>query len=430
MMTRVMAKMRGVASAWGGTKGWISRSSRETRASASFLLWELVASLISFAILIALTTVFILCLVGVGWWFMPRAMSTLRRWSNVERTRVGRFAGIDLPEEPQSRTTFITRRTTPLRDASVHKELTWLLLHGTVGLAVSIIVVFLPLEFATASSSVTYWWAVPDDEPLSPIYAITSWPAALGMVPVAIAALVLTLVLAPRVARWKVSWTTSLLSDVAAARLENRVSELTRSRTSALEAHGIELRRIERNLHDGAQNRLVAVVMHLGIAERAIERNSPDALALVRRAQEIAQDALADLRETVRGMYPPALSLHGLGGAISALAADTATPVTVDTSGLTRAPAAVEAAAYYSIAETLTNVEKHSSASSVYVSATSSEEDQLVVTIFDDGVGGANEHDGTGLSGIRQRVDAFDGLLQVSSPAGGPTVVRIELPCG
>jgi signal transduction histidine kinase len=219
------------------------------------------------------------------------------------------------------------------------------------------------------------------------------------------------------------------LTPPAGLSLAERLAEVTASRAAALEAHGTELRRIERDLHDGTQNRLVAVVMHLGLVERALERNPDGALPLVRRTRQAAVDALDELRDVVRTIYPPILDERGLDGAVAALAARCPVVCRVDTTGLRRVAASVEAAAYFVTAEALNNVAKHSGADSALVRLLCTE-DILVIEVDDNGCGGAHEDGGSGLLGIRRRAAALDGRVELVSPLGGPTRLRAELPCG
>lgn len=405
----------------------VTRSYRASKQAAGFLVWELFASFVSFGLLVALVVVAALMLVGVGWWLVPAALSLVRWWAGAERSRASTFTGRPVRPETLHVRWAVRHRLRELATARTRGELTWLLVHGTVGLITGVLLPSLLIQALTCLLSVGYWWALPTDDPANPIYPVTSWLLAASMVPIAVVLFALTVWLAPWFARWRVAWV-SLLSPPEATLLLARVDALTQSRASALEAHALELRRIERDLHDGAQNRLVGVIMHLGIAERALARDPATATAVLRHAQRVAEEALFELRHTVRDIYPPVLSEHGLGGAVASIAARTAPPVTVRTNGLRRAPAAVEAAAYFSIAEALTNVQRHSGATCVDVLATSTEH-ALVVEVRDDGRGGADEQAGSGLAGIRRRVHAFEGQLDVVSPVGGPTTVRIELPC-
>ncbi|WP_245746340.1 sensor histidine kinase, partial [Nocardia altamirensis] len=198
---------------------------------------------------------------------------------------------------------------------------------------------------------------------------------------------------------------------------------------AALDAHGAELRRIERDLHDGAQARIAAVIMQLGLADQLRERDPAAADGLVRKAQDTATAALAELRDVVRNVYPPVLSDRGLEGAISAIAARSPIPCVLDLTGVGRRPAAVEAAAYFVITEALTNATKHSGAEGISLVLGGAPE-LLTIEISDDGAGGAVETYGGGLAGIRRRAEALDGRMVLTSPPGGPTVLRVELPCG
>jgi signal transduction histidine kinase len=210
--------------------------------------------------------------------------------------------------------------------------------------------------------------------------------------------------------------------------LVQRVDVLTRTRQGALDVQAAELRRIERDLHDGAQARLVALTMQLGRAEERVA-DQPEVAALLRRAREDAGLAIAELRDLARGIAPPILADRGLVAAIDALGRRSAIPVTVEIGRLDARPLpVVETAAYFVVAEALTNVAKHAGGASATVRVQRVGED-LVVEISDDGPGGADP-DGGGLSGLRARVEALDGTLTVTSAAGEGTTVRAELPCG
>ncbi|OLO30156.1 sensor histidine kinase [Streptomyces sp. MNU77] len=236
----------------------------------------------------------------------------------------------------------------------------------------------------------------------------------------------------PVLADLSAGWTMALLAPPPAAELTERIAHLTESRAGAVAAHGAELRRIERDLHDGAQARIVALSMRIGLAKQLLDRDPAAARARLDEAQDGADAALAELRHVVRGIHPPVLTDRGLAGAVRALAADVAVPVTADLDGVEdgrRLPAAIEAAAYFVVAEALTNISKHSGATAARVRI-DRPPGLLRVTIGDDGHGGADERAGSGLVGIRRRVAALDGATRVSSPAGGPTDIEVELPCG
>jgi signal transduction histidine kinase len=210
--------------------------------------------------------------------------------------------------------------------------------------------------------------------------------------------------------------------------LVERVDVLTRTRQGALDVQAAELRRIERDLHDGAQARLVSLTMQLGRAEERLAPDQPELAALLRGAREDAGLAIAELRDLARGIAPPILADRGLAAAIEALGRRSAMPVTVDADPDQRPLPVVETAAYFVVAEALTNVAKHGRGAPARVRVQRAGDD-LVIEVADDGPGGADP-DGGGLTGLRHRVEALDGTLTVTSPPGGGTIVRAELPCG
>ena len=205
---------------------------------------------------------------------------------------------------------------------------------------------------------------------------------------------------------------------------------LTQTRRDAVDTSAAELRRIERDLHDGAQARLVAMGMDLGTIEALVEKNPQKAKELLAQARKSSAEALTELRDLVRGIHPPVLAERGLGDAVKALALrlPVATDVDVDLPG--RAEAPVESAAYFAVSEVLTNAVKHSGADRVWVDVHhTGATGMLRIAVTDNGKGGASIGAGSGLSGIERRLGTFDGILAVSSPAGGPTMVTMEIPC-
>jgi signal transduction histidine kinase len=210
--------------------------------------------------------------------------------------------------------------------------------------------------------------------------------------------------------------------------LEERVDELTRTRRGALDVQAHELRRIERDLHDGAQARLVALTMQLGRAEARLEEH-PEAAELVREARGEASAAIAELRDLARGIAPPVLADRGLPAAVEALAARAPIRATADSSIGRRPPPVVETAAYFVVAESLTNAAKHAGTDARATVTIRDGANALLVEVADDGEGGADP-DGSGLTGLRHRVEALDGTLDVVSPAGGGTRIRARLPYG
>jgi len=211
-------------------------------------------------------------------------------------------------------------------------------------------------------------------------------------------------------------------------RLQQRVQVLTETRAEAVDSAAAELRRLERDLHDGPQARLVALSMSLGLAEQMFAEDPAAARRLINDARTTTSAAIGDLRSVVRGIHPPVLADRGLTGAVQALALDMAVPVTVVADLDGRPPAPVESAVYFAVAECLANVGKHARAEAVTISL-SHDEGRVRVRVHDDGVGGADPGAGTGMLGVRRRLAAFDGTMSVTSPTGGPTEVTLEVPC-
>ncbi|GIH71186.1 sensor histidine kinase [Sphaerimonospora thailandensis] len=241
----------------------------------------------------------------------------------------------------------------------------------------------------------------------------------------------LALATAPWVAPWGVRihgrFAHALLTPTEKARLTRRVDQLARTRGEVVDSQAAELRRIERDLHDGAQARLVAIGMTIGAAEQLVGSDPNAAKALLAKAREASATALHELRQVVRGIHPPVLAERGLGDAVRALALDSPmrTHVTVDLP--TRPQAPVESAAYFAISELLTNAVRHGEATEAWIDI-SHREGNLRVSVTDNGHGGADPARGTGLNGIERRMAAFDGVLALNSPAGGPTTAVLELP--
>ena len=219
----------------------------------------------------------------------------------------------------------------------------------------------------------------------------------------------------------------NILGHSRVERLEARVEQVAASRTETLDHSAAEVRRIERDLHDGAQARIAAVGMNVGLAEKLIDTDPEAAAELLREAKETALSALDDLRTVVRGIHPPVLADRGLGGAIESLTLPIPMPVTLSVDLPGSLPAPVESASYFAVAEALTNVVKHSGAGRAWVSA-AHDGSVLRLVVGDDGRGGADPS-GSGLAGVAQRIAAFDGTMTVVSPAGGGTVVTMEVPC-
>jgi signal transduction histidine kinase len=355
-------------------------------------------------------------LIGVALPFFPNVLEAAGRLAANERDRTGRFLAAPIPEPSTKDSVAALRRT-----------VRWLAWQATVGVPAG----FLALASVTGVLQnlviAACWPWLPDASSTVDI-PVRSWGDAALTVLTAAGYGLLGVLVVPPLARWYARANAARLGPPKQS-LAARLEEVTATRAAALEAHGTELRRIERNLHDGTQNRLVGVVMQLGMVERAVRRDPESALPAVLTAQKAATDALAELRQVVRAIYPPVLTDKGLSGAVASLAAHCAIPCTIDERPLPRAPAAVEAAAYFVVAESLTNAVKHSGADRITVRLRH-EDGVLVVQITDNGRGGADNAGGTGLLGIQRRVAAFDGTTKIDSPPGGPTVVRVDIPAG
>ncbi|WP_327181138.1 sensor histidine kinase [Streptomyces sp. NBC_01334] len=340
---------------------------------------------------------------GVGIWLLPETVLLIRRIAGAKRRLTASWTGREIPEAYRTVTGPLRERLrTAVGDPGTLTDLRWM------------------------GAYYAYGWLT--------LLMLPLWPAGLLVDGVRRALLgreALVLPLLVRLADLEAGWSAALLSPSPKALLASRVEQLTATRADAVAAHGAELRRIERDLHDGAQARLVALSMRIGLAQRAYGADPDTARKLLTDAQDQAEEALTELRHVVRGIHPPILTDRGLEGAVRALAGSSGLGVTVRTGLLPdgpRAPAAVEAAAYFVIAEALTNAAKYSGSDRAEVVLARSRTG-LSVRVRDEGCGGVDESAGSGLLGMRRRVAALDGTVRVSSPVGGPTVIEVELPC-
>lgn len=222
--------------------------------------------------------------------------------------------------------------------------------------------------------------------------------------------------------------TRNIIGPTGEQALQERIGQLQESRSESLDHSAAELRRIERDLHDGAQAQLVALGMRLGLAEELLTKDPNAAATLITEARMSSQSALQDIRSLVRGIHPPVLADRGLPGGIEALSLQHPRTVDLDIRLNGRPPASIESAVYFAVAEALTNIAKHAAAEHTWVTAWH-DGAFLTVLVGDDGVGGADFTTGGGLAGLRRRIEAFDGSITVGSPIGGPTVVTITVPC-
>jgi signal transduction histidine kinase len=372
-------------------------------------------------------------LAGAGLVIFPRALVGVRRWAEWNRRRAAVLLG-----------TTVSSRYVPLRqgiraqwrqvldDPENKRDIKWLFVHIATGIPAGMATLGSLGTAVLTAAAAPLWFVFPDDRPLELLLfvPVTSWGAALTLGGAQVAASLLLAVWAvPRLARFHARHCLAVLEPPAADRLARRVGELSESRAGVMDAHGAELRRIERDLHDGTQARLVAIAMRLGVARETLADDPALVAELLKEAHEGAEEAMTELRDVIRTMYPPILADRGLAGALAALGARSSTPAEVDLGDLGRLPAAVEAAAYFIVAEALTNAAKHSCATRVAVRLVR-DGGRLLIEVTDDGIGGVDESRGTGVVGIRRRVAALDGAVHVTSPVGGPTSLTVELPCG
>ncbi|NAZ84024.1 sensor histidine kinase [Kineococcus sp. R8] len=411
---------------------------RSTRSALAQLAGGLGTGVLALVLLLRLLLVTALSAVGIGLLLAPAALGGLRDLADRERARLGRW-GAALPPAGPVPTPLRAALATPV----LRRELAWVAGHATGGVLAGAVGVLLPV-YAVRDATFPVWWRwVPADLDASPWWwTVRTGSDTAGVALLGLAWAVLTVAATPALARAQGAWGRRLLAPPPGTDLSLRVAELTASRAAALDAHVVELRRIERSLHDGAQNRLVGVTVLLGAARRSLARDAthPDGTGangtdpngtddLLERAQAAAEQALAELRSVVRTILPPVLLDRGLAGAVTGLAAACPVPCGVEVDVAGRLPASLEATAYFVVAEGLTNVARHSGARSAQLTVRR-RGDELVVRLTDDGRGGADPARGSGLAGVLHRVRAHDGTLRVTSPPGGPTELEVRLPCG
>ncbi|MGW7337059.1 sensor domain-containing protein [Streptomyces sp. NPDC054808] len=402
------------------------RTLRGARAATGQLVGGLGTAFQALGVLLLAAVAAVTAPAGVGLLLAPLVLRALHALARRERERLAR-RGVDIvPPDPPP-----VRLRSALADPTTRRELGWLVRHGTLGLLLGLLGLLLPLCAVRDGTFPLWWRLVPEDATTTSIGVGTAhtWLDAVAALLLGVGWAAILLGLGPGMARLQAAPARRLLAAGPDTDLSLRVAELTATRAAALDAHATELRRIERSLHDGAQNRLVSVTVLLGAARRMAARDPAGADELLERAQSAAEQALAELRSVARGILPPVLADRGLAGALSGLAADCGVPCRVEADVPERCAAAVEATAYFVVAEALTNVARHSGAgrASVTVRARGG---RLRLLVEDDGRGGADADGGSGLTGIRRRVAALDGTLRLTSPPGGPTALEVDLPCG
>jgi signal transduction histidine kinase len=340
----------------------------------------------------------------------------------LHRYRLRALFGVELPRVPVTGGPAAVRLVRWLRSPEAWRQVGY---HVVVGplLAVPEAAVLAVWVAAAAAATFFVWiWAVP---PVTEIDAVQGGYLTGAGVLVLCAAPWLTGLLT----RPDSAVTRALLGPLRSRELARRVEDLTESRAGVVDAADAERRRIERDLHDGAQQRLVSLAVNLGLAKATLTDLPDDARQVIDEAHREAKEAITELSDLVRGLHPPVLEDRGLDAALSGLAARTPVPVRVNVDLPERPPPTVEAVAYFVVSEALANVTKHAAATQVDVEVVRAGAG-LRVTVTDDGVGGADPAGGTGLRGLAKRVYSVDGTLRLDSPAGGPTVLRAELPCG
>ena len=427
-----------------------ARASLETRLrDVRFLLRETLHWPASLGLVVAGVALLPFLPLGVGLYAVPRFLSALNLQASLAQARAAAYGSAVVPFDRrrlEGRHTF-GELAMLVSAPETKRDVSWLLFHFAFALLAGALAVALPLAAVLNVAAAPLWTLFPPAMPLELAVPVTSWPAAGFTVLLGLVYGCAAWLLPPWMARRLSDGTLAILSPRRYDELSRRIQDLSAARASALTAHAAELRRIERELHDGAQNRLVGVVMMLGLAQRAAENDPAAAVPFIGRAQDAATEALAGLREAVHDIYPPILDELGLGGAASGLTSRSPIPCSLDVHGLLRAPAAVESAAYFVLAEALTNAAKHSNASRIEVVLRTEaipREDVLVIRVTDNGDGGAavpapgpgsgngrasGSSSGSGLTGIARRASAFGGKLILTSPQGGPTELRVELPC-
>jgi signal transduction histidine kinase len=345
---------------------------------------------------VASLVLFVFTVVGAAlvtvWVGVPMLLATIaltRPLANLHRRWAGAFTGraIDVPYLAPAPGGWLGRLRGEVLDPASRRDVLWLAANGTVGMALCIV------GIVESIFDLIFWWL----------------PTALSV-------------------RLHAGMCAALLATSEKSRLALRVQQLSTSRAETVDTQAAELRRIERDLHDGAQARLVAIGMSLGMAEEQLANDPELARTLLLEARDTASDALAELRDLVRGIHPPVLAERGFVEAVRALAAAMPVPVEISADIAGRLPAPVESAAYFAVAEALANVVKHAAAQHVSIALAYSD-GALRMTVADDGRGGADAQHGTGLRGIERRLGAFDGTLNVESPTGGPTKLVMVLPC-
>ncbi|MEC4017539.1 sensor histidine kinase [Streptomyces sp. H27-D2] len=372
--------------------------------------------------------------VGLGLFLVPAVAIAVRGTANLTRGLAHRWSGVGIPEPylPRPRTEpglkgQVQRTQWVLTDQATWRDLAWMLVNPVVGL----VMLLLPLAltaYGVFGLLMPFLWESISDAGGNNWYGmikVSGEGTALAAAALGVPVLLLGLFIAPALLKLHASFAHTLLTPTE---VSQQVRHLTESRSDAVNTSAAELRRIERDLHDGAQARLVAMGMNLGVAERLLEKDPEAVRAILVDTRQASANALTELRDLVRGIHPPVLADRGLADAVRALGMDSPLDVEVNAELPGRPEAPVESAMYFAVSEALTNAAKHGSAQRVTVELWH-EDGRLRTQVTDDGDGGADPSRGTGLRGMERRLATFDGVLAVTSPVGGPTTLTMELPC-
>ncbi|MER7723753.1 sensor domain-containing protein [Streptomyces sp. NPDC096323] len=374
---------------------------------------------------------------GLGLVTTPLILTAVRQHANQRRLLAVTWSDVripvpyrPLPKDVRSGFTGQVERTTlMLKDPATWRDIRWMLVDMTAGYVVATLAAALmiyPVEGVVLAAGL--WRVFTDDRYWYAFVPVDSQATALVAAAVGVMFFAAGVALSERLLRAHFLLARSVLAPTQEQELALRVDRLTETRHEAVDTAASELRRIERDLHDGAQARLVAMGMNLGTIEALIEKDPAQAKQLLAMARASSAEALTELRDLVRGIHPPVLAERGLGDAVRALALRMPIQSEVDVELDGRAEAPVESAAYFAVSETLTNAAKHSGADRIWVDLHHAA-GMLRISVTDNGKGGAVTGRGSGLSGIERRLGTFDGIMAVSSPAGGPTMVTMEIPC-
>jgi signal transduction histidine kinase len=431
---------------------WLGRGVRAVLAAPLVAVLSLGLNLPLF--ILSVVSLSLIPVLGLGFALFPVVTAAVRLSVGLQR-RIAPWFGVDIPRPyrvvPAAPYGTWARFRHTVSDPATWLDFAWLLPGTITGFVLGLLAFVVPvyglegiLHVPLLLYGIVDWYGYGVFWPMdNPVEAWLAVPQGAVLLTIGLGGAPWLLWLHLRFARF-------FLAPTRSAELRQRVVRLTETRADAVDTQAAELRRIERDLHDGAQARLVSLSMSIGLAEELLTRDPDAAVRLLAEARESSGAALAELRHLVRGIHPPVLAERGLDGAVRALALTVPATVDLDLDVPAELPTPVESAAYFAVAEALANVAKHSAASTMWVHmrhttalgygssgdgaggpgpAIPRTTPTLVITVGDDGVGGADPAAGSGLRGIERRLAAFDGTMVVVSPPGGPTVVTMELPC-